>query len=79
MMHLNRLFVELLPARNRILHAPWGLQPIAYTPLIGDARILSSRFGLSPSSFPRYSCAEVSFGCRKQSIQYAQPNTIGKR
>src|SRR5579864_9754481 len=27
----------------------------------------------------RYTCAEVSFGCRKRSIQYAQPNTIGKR
>jgi hypothetical protein len=27
----------------------------------------------------RYTCAEVSFGCRKRSIQYAQPSTIGKR
>lgn len=32
------------------------------------------RFG-----FARYTCADVSFGCRKRSIQYAQPNTIGKR
>src|SRR5215469_8397363 len=31
------------------------------------------------SRVTRYKCAEVSFGCRKRSIQYAQPNTIGKR
>jgi len=33
----------------------------------------------NPGRVAPYTRAEVSFGCRKLSIQYAQPNTIGKR
>jgi hypothetical protein len=64
-------------ARDRIGSYPASDPLISASPRDGPVAHRNANPRLLPVC--GHTCAEVSFGCRKRSIQYAQPNTIGKR